>query len=43
MRMTRIEKRFVNEVGHSRRVAEEALRRLHHVPVQRGWLYWSTC
>jgi ubiquinone/menaquinone biosynthesis C-methylase UbiE len=39
LRMTRIEKRFVNEIGHSRRVAEEAVRRLRHVPVQRGWSY----
>jgi ubiquinone/menaquinone biosynthesis C-methylase UbiE len=37
--MTRIEKRFVNEIGHSRRVAEEAVRRLRHVPVDRGWSY----
>ena len=39
MRMTRIEKRFVNEIGHSRKVAEEAVRRLRHVPVHRGWSY----
>jgi ubiquinone/menaquinone biosynthesis C-methylase UbiE len=39
MRMTRIEKRFVNEIGHSGRVAEEAVRRLRHVSVQRSWSY----
>jgi ubiquinone/menaquinone biosynthesis C-methylase UbiE len=39
MRMTRIEKRFVNEIGHSRRVAEEAVRRLRHVPVDCSWSY----
>src|SRR5262245_2397262 len=39
MRMTRIEKRFVNDIGHSRRVADEAVRRLRHVPVQPGWSY----
>jgi ubiquinone/menaquinone biosynthesis C-methylase UbiE len=39
MRMTRIEKCFVNEMGHSRRVAEEAVRRLRHVPVQPSWSY----
>ena len=39
MRMTRIEKRFVNEIEHSRRVAEEAVRRLRHVPVHRSWSY----
>ena len=37
--MTSFEKRFVNEIGHSRKVAEEAVRRLRHVPVQRGWSY----
>src|SRR5262245_19009493 len=38
MRMTRIEKRFVNEIGHSGGVAEEAVRRLRrHVPVQPSW------
>ena len=37
--MTRIEKRFVNDIGHSRRVAEEAVRRLRHVPVQPNWSY----
>ena len=35
MRMTGIEKRFVNDIGHSRRVAEAAVRRLRHVPVHR--------
>jgi ubiquinone/menaquinone biosynthesis C-methylase UbiE len=39
MRMSRIEKRFVNDIGHSRRVAEEAVRRLRHVPVQPSWSY----
>jgi ubiquinone/menaquinone biosynthesis C-methylase UbiE len=37
--MTRIEKRFVNGIGHSRRVAEEAVRRLSQVPVHRSWSY----
>ena len=37
--MSRIEKRFVNENAHSRSVAEEAVRRLRHVPVQHGWSY----
>lgn len=39
MRMTRIEKRFVNDTGHSRKVAEDAVRRLRHLPVERGWSY----
>jgi ubiquinone/menaquinone biosynthesis C-methylase UbiE len=39
MRMTGIEKRLVNEIGHSRGVAEEAVRRLRHVPVDRNWSY----
>jgi ubiquinone/menaquinone biosynthesis C-methylase UbiE len=39
MRMTGIEKRFVNRAGHSRSVAEAAVRRLRHVPVQRSWSY----
>jgi ubiquinone/menaquinone biosynthesis C-methylase UbiE len=39
MRMTRIEKRFVNQIGHSRGVAAEAVRRLRHVPVDRSWTY----
>jgi ubiquinone/menaquinone biosynthesis C-methylase UbiE len=39
MRMTRIEKRFINEAGHSRRVAAEAVRRLRHVPVRASWSY----
>jgi ubiquinone/menaquinone biosynthesis C-methylase UbiE len=39
MRMTRIERRFVNDIGHSRKVAEEAVRRLRHVPVQPNWSY----
>ena len=39
MRMTRIEKRFVNDNQHSRGVAENAVQRLHHVPVRRSWSY----
>jgi ubiquinone/menaquinone biosynthesis C-methylase UbiE len=39
MRMTRWEKRFVNDIGHSRRVAEEAVRRLRHVAADRDWSY----
>lgn len=39
MRMTRIEKRLVNDIGHSRNVAERAVRRLSHVPVDRDWSY----
>ena len=39
MRMTRIEKRFVNDSAHSRSVAEAAVRLLRHVPVQRTWSY----
>ena len=39
MRMTAIEKRFVNDIAHSRGVAEAAVRRLRHVPVQRSWSY----
>src|SRR5687768_8708211 len=39
MRMTGIEKRFVNDIGHSRGVAEKAVRRLNRVPLQRSWSY----
>jgi ubiquinone/menaquinone biosynthesis C-methylase UbiE len=39
VRMTRVEKRFVNEAGHSRSVAESVVRRLRRVPVERGWSY----
>jgi ubiquinone/menaquinone biosynthesis C-methylase UbiE len=39
MQMTRLEKHFVNEARHSRGVAEHAVRRLRHVPVQPGWSY----
>jgi ubiquinone/menaquinone biosynthesis C-methylase UbiE len=39
VRMTRVEKRLVNSAGHSRRVAEAAVRRLRRVPIQRGWSY----
>ncbi len=37
MRMTGIEKRFVNDIGHSRSVAQAAARRLRSLPVQPGW------
>lgn len=39
MRMSGIEKRFVNGIGHSRSVAEEAVRRLRRVGVHSGWSY----
>lgn len=39
MQMTSLEKRFVNNPGHSRAVAEEAVRRLRHLPVQSSWSY----
>ena len=39
MRMSRFEKRFVNHAGHSRGVAEAAVRRLGEVPAQPGWSY----
>jgi ubiquinone/menaquinone biosynthesis C-methylase UbiE len=39
MRMTGIEKRFVNELGHSRKVAEKAVRRLRCLPVDPAWSY----
>src|SRR5262245_6192516 len=39
MRMTGIEKRFVNELGHSRKVADEAVRRLRSLPVDPAWSY----
>lgn len=39
MRMAGIEKYFVNGTGHSRSVAEQAVRRLHRVPLDRGWSY----
>ena len=39
MRMTRIEKRLVNASGHSRSVAEEAVRRLQGLPIHRRWSY----
>jgi ubiquinone/menaquinone biosynthesis C-methylase UbiE len=39
MRMTPLEKRFVNDLGHSRGVAEKAVRRLQRVPVHRSWSY----
>jgi ubiquinone/menaquinone biosynthesis C-methylase UbiE len=37
--MTRVEKRFVNDMRHSRSVAEAAVRRLRHVSVDQGWSY----
>jgi ubiquinone/menaquinone biosynthesis C-methylase UbiE len=37
--MTRFEKRFVNASGHSREVAEAAVRRLRHVPLHSGSSY----
>jgi ubiquinone/menaquinone biosynthesis C-methylase UbiE len=37
--MTSIEKCFVNGIGHSRTVAEEAVRRLRYVPLHRSWSY----
>jgi ubiquinone/menaquinone biosynthesis C-methylase UbiE len=37
--MTRFEKRFVNDVAHSDRVAEAAVRRLGHLAVARDWSY----
>jgi ubiquinone/menaquinone biosynthesis C-methylase UbiE len=37
--MTPLEKRFVNDLGHSRGVAEKAVRRLQRVPVHRSWSY----
>ena len=39
MRMTRFEKRFVNNDAHSRRVGEEAVRRLRRLPLDRGCSY----
>ena len=39
MKMTKVEKRFVNSARHSRRVAEAAVRRLRAVPVQPGQHY----
>ena len=39
MRMGTFEKRFVNAAAHSRQVADHAIRRLRHVPLQSGWRY----
>ena len=39
MNMTRLEKRFVNDLGHSRCVAEHAVQRLRRLPVQPGSSY----
>src|SRR5215510_12859051 len=39
MQMTRFEKRLVNQSGHSRGVAEAAVRRLRQIPMEPGWSY----
>jgi ubiquinone/menaquinone biosynthesis C-methylase UbiE len=39
MKMGLLEKRFVNAAAHSRQVAEQAVRRLRHVPLHVGWRY----
>ena len=39
MKMGSFEKRFVNATAHSRQVADHAIRRLRHVPLQPGWRY----
>ena len=39
MKMNRVERRFVNSLGHSRRVAEGAVRRLRDLAIEPGWLY----
>ena len=39
MKMGTFEKRFVNASAHSRQVAEQAVRRLRHVPLHAGWSY----
>lgn len=39
MKMGALEKRFVNAPAHSRQVAEHAVARLRHVPLQAGWRY----
>jgi ubiquinone/menaquinone biosynthesis C-methylase UbiE len=39
MKMATFEKRFVNAAAHSRHVAEQAVRRLRHVPLHAGWRY----
>jgi ubiquinone/menaquinone biosynthesis C-methylase UbiE len=39
MRMTGVEKRFVNNSGHSRRVADGAVSRLRRLPVHGSWSY----
>lgn len=39
MKMGAFEKRFVNAAAHSRQVAEQAIRRLRHVPLRAGWRY----
>jgi len=39
MRMTAIEKYFVNRPGHTRAVAQHAARLLEHVGIQPGWRY----
>lgn len=37
--MSAFEKRFVNSSSHSRQVAEQAVRRLRHIPIQAGQRY----
>jgi ubiquinone/menaquinone biosynthesis C-methylase UbiE len=39
MKMGTLEKGFVNAAGHSRQVADHAIRRLRHVPLHAGWRY----
>jgi ubiquinone/menaquinone biosynthesis C-methylase UbiE len=39
MKMGTIEKRFVNDVAHSRQVAAQAVRRLRFAPLHAGWSY----
>jgi uncharacterized membrane protein YdjX (TVP38/TMEM64 family)/SAM-dependent methyltransferase len=39
MKMGTLEKQFVNAATHSRRVAEHAIRRLRHVPLQANWSF----
>ena len=39
MKMGTLEKQFVNNAGHSQRVAERALDRIRDLPLQAGWRY----
>ena len=39
MQMSNFERRCVNSPGHSRRVAEEAVRRLRDLAIEPGWRY----